>query len=319
MRQAKTEADALLKDIKATPSVMRLAVNPLLLTMLALLRRNGGKLPSKRIELYRQYTNALIEPKKWMSERSGGERTRSQPGYDSDVAIHHLMRLALWLQENRPSGTARQHDLEREIGRICLEYEEIDPACASAKQKVEATRAAKLFFNFMRQQSGLIVERRRDAFGFLHLTFQEYFAGRALANMNDSQARWQKISEVLHEPRWQESIMLCLGQLGIVEQRREQVSELAVSILNKGSAHEAELHRDLFFVLRMVAENLNIGMNTLGMVYVRLVPYLDHPVPTVKKKVWEGMLHLVIQGHGPAELRVEAALDSEAKDFEYLF
>ena len=318
LRQAKTEADALLKDIKETPSVMRLAVNPLLLTMLALLRRNGGKLPSKRIELYRQYTNALIEPKKWMSERSGGERTRSQPGYDSDVAIHHLMRLALWLQENRPSGTARQHDLEREIGRICLEYEEIDPACATAEQMESAAQAADQFFNFMRRQSGLIVERGRDAFGFLHLTVQEYFAGRALANMNDPQARWQKIAAVLHEPRWQESIMLCLGQLGIVEQRREQISELAVSILNKGSAHEAELHRDLFFVLRMLAENLHIGQNTLGMVYERLLPHLDHQVSMVKDKMWDGMLHLMVQGHGPAERLIEVELDSESKHWHHL-
>ncbi|MCB9149020.1 MAG: hypothetical protein H6641_09690 [Caldilineaceae bacterium] len=31
----------------------------------------------------------------------------------------------------------------------------------------------------MRAIAGLLAERRRNAFGFLHLTFQEYFAGRA--------------------------------------------------------------------------------------------------------------------------------------------
>ena len=38
--------------------------------------------------------------------------------------------------------------------------------------------------------SGLIVERGNDAFGFLHLTFQEYFAGRALAQMK-AEDRWR--------------------------------------------------------------------------------------------------------------------------------
>jgi predicted NACHT family NTPase len=65
----------------------------------------------------------------------------------------------------------------------------------------------------MRHTAGLLVERGYDAFGFLHLAFQEYFAGIALAGMG-AEARWQTLCENLHRPRWREPILLCAGQLG---------------------------------------------------------------------------------------------------------
>jgi len=55
----------------------------------------------------------------------------------------------------------------------------------------------------MRQMSGLLVERGHDAFGFLHLTFQEYFAGRALARLGEEE-RWNTVYPHLHDPRWRE-------------------------------------------------------------------------------------------------------------------
>lgn len=51
---AKLERD-LLTDVRENPGVGRLAANPLLLTMLALLRRQIGRLPHRRIELYESY------------------------------------------------------------------------------------------------------------------------------------------------------------------------------------------------------------------------------------------------------------------------
>ena len=55
----------------------------------------------------------------------------------------------------------------------------------------------------MRQYSGLLIERGQNAFGFRHLTFQEYFAGRARARMEDKE-RWQLVQPNLHSNRWRE-------------------------------------------------------------------------------------------------------------------
>lgn len=47
--------------MRSNPSLEQLAANPLLLTMLALLRRQVGKLPERRIELYERYVRTLLD------------------------------------------------------------------------------------------------------------------------------------------------------------------------------------------------------------------------------------------------------------------
>ncbi len=62
----------LLEDVESISSVRRLAANPLMLTMLALLRRQVGRLPHRRIDLYKRYMDTIIE--NWVEARSHGER-----------------------------------------------------------------------------------------------------------------------------------------------------------------------------------------------------------------------------------------------------
>ncbi|WNG47275.1 NACHT domain-containing protein [Archangium minus] len=147
LQRARQEAQALLTDVRSKPGVEHLASNPLLLTMLAQLRRQEGQLPARRVELYERYVRMLLAH--WAE--------RIQP----EVAHQHLMDLALWLQQHRPSGTARQSDLVK-----ALRHQE------------------------MRNIAGLLGERGHDAYGFLHLTFQEYFVGRALAR-ESPESRWE--------------------------------------------------------------------------------------------------------------------------------
>ena len=56
-----------------TPSVKRLATNPLLLTILVLIYENVGKLPNRRAKLYETCTQTLLES--WRQEQT--ERKRS--------------------------------------------------------------------------------------------------------------------------------------------------------------------------------------------------------------------------------------------------
>jgi predicted NACHT family NTPase len=56
---AKRETDAILKAVQTSPGVRRLATNPLLLRILALIHRTGAQLPQKRIELYRLAADTL--------------------------------------------------------------------------------------------------------------------------------------------------------------------------------------------------------------------------------------------------------------------
>ncbi|AUX47310.1 uncharacterized protein SOCE26_088280 [Sorangium cellulosum] len=294
-KRAAQEEKELLAEVRANPSVLRLAANPLLLTMLALLRRQGGRLPDERVRLYERYIDMLLDSN-WESARSDGARTREPARFDRNLATTYLVELALWLQRHKPSGTARRRDLEGALVEIALRADGIEPLKASPKDRQQAQDKAALFFKDMRHFAGLLAERGQDAFGFLHLTFQEYFAGRALARMEPDE-RWVILKENLHRPRWREPILLCAGQLGIVEGRSKAVSDLGRRILGAGSPHEELLHRDVLLASAMAADGVGFDRALLDELALKLMELADDLVPAVRVEALSGLAKLARSSH----------------------
>ena len=58
--EAELERNELLNAVRRNPGVRYLASNPLLLTVLVLMKRQGVALPERRIELYEQYVKTLL-------------------------------------------------------------------------------------------------------------------------------------------------------------------------------------------------------------------------------------------------------------------
>ena len=65
---AENERRDLLRALDANPGVQKLASNPLLLTILALIKRQGVSLPNRRVKLYDLYLETLISA--WSKARS---------------------------------------------------------------------------------------------------------------------------------------------------------------------------------------------------------------------------------------------------------
>ncbi|HEX8680736.1 MAG TPA: HEAT repeat domain-containing protein, partial [Ardenticatenaceae bacterium] len=314
-RDASAEEQDLLEDVRSNPSVERLAASPLLLTMLALLRRHVGKLPDRRVELYERYVRTLID--NWELARTPGARQRPPERFDHHTAISHLMELALWLQQNKPSGTARRQELEEQLAVICLRFEGHDPDAPKLKERVQAEQDTTHFLKDMRHFAGLLAERGRDAFGFLHLTFQEYFTGRALARMSPDE-RWNTIQPNLHRSRWREPILLCAGQLGVIEQRRELVSGLVRRILDAGSEHEEILHRDLFLATAIASDNVGLSNAILDQITQRLTPLGSSKVPVVRDTALAGLAQLARIGHQPALTYLQESLNAPEQNLHVI-
>ena len=310
-RRADNETQALLSDVRSNESLERLAANPLLITMLALLRRNVGKLPDRRIELYERYSRTLID--NWELTRSYGARQQRPTRFEPHQAIAHLLDLALWLQQNKPSGTMQRAELENTLTDIYLRYEGLEPLNVTEKIRVEARQQASNFLQDMRYFAGLLVERGRNAYGFLHLTFQEYFAGRALARM-DSEDRMTLLKDHLHDPRWHEPILLCAGQLGVVEGRRNMVNDLVEAILNTESVHESWLHRDTFLAAAIAADNVGLSPTVLDKISSRLQALIENPVPAIQRQAYRGLGKLTQLNHEDSVARLAVALE-ESKNF----
>ncbi|HEU4323517.1 MAG TPA: HEAT repeat domain-containing protein, partial [Roseiflexaceae bacterium] len=294
---AQAEERQLLDEIGRNPGVERLAVNPLLLTMLALLRQQIGTLPQRRITLYDEYVRALIL--RWEENRSRDARLHGSPvQIDLKEAEGALLRLALWLQQERPSGTATADDLLARLADFYLESDHgllrgADPI-PHEQERLAEERAAR-FLHDMRQHAGLLIERGQNAFGFRHLTFQEYFAGRALARLSPDE-RWALLAPNLHSGRWREPLLLCAAHLGVTESRDAQATDLVTRVLDAGSEYEPLLHRDLLLAADCAADDIGLAPQLLQRIADALWELVGAQVPKVQHAALERL-------HGLALLR----------------
>ena len=225
-QQAGDLCTKLMKAIEDGPiSIQRLAGNPLLLTILTVVfAQEGLHLPQRRVELYARYVYILIET--WKRVRTAGLKV-GPPAEESRIIEERLAYLALHLQENYSSGTAP---------RAVLEY-------VLCKETGLSPNTACQFMDDVRKWSGLLVERGRDAFGFLHLTFQEYLAARALASMSHRE-RMRYLEPHLFDPRWREVMLLTAGRLNMQDDRAQKVPEFMAGLLHM--QHPGIIARFLF-------------------------------------------------------------------------
>jgi formylglycine-generating enzyme required for sulfatase activity len=271
-RDAEGEKSKLLKAILNNPGVEKLAANPLLLTILALIHRQGTELPNRRAELYELYLTTLI--KTWNRARSlAGMSVGSM---DDKETVKILAPLAYWMHANRPSGTARRAELEREIARHFTERRKL--ALEDAER--EATR----FLDDVRQYSGLLAERGPDAYGFVHLTFEEYLAARHI--VFQGQVNEQKSLELLrkhaYDPAWREVILLALGYLGLIANEEEKTALFVRGLLNDQppADHLGENVELAGSALKDIGR-VSVGEDCWKEVIDRLLSTMTNPAPTI--------------------------------------
>jgi formylglycine-generating enzyme required for sulfatase activity/energy-coupling factor transporter ATP-binding protein EcfA2 len=225
-RDARTERDELLDAIFSHEGIERLAGNPLLLTILALIKRQGVTLPHRRVELYELYLRTLIHS--WNKARSLDQRLVG-PEIDYIEAVLVLAPLALWLREENPQ--AGLITLEQLLGFLTAHYEN------EGLSKADSRTAAREFLDAVHNYTNLLLERGKGQYGFIHLTFEEYLAGKGLTLLESDQAL-RKILLHMSDPAWHETILLAVGALGIVSQQPARAGALLEGLL------AAEVPRD---------------------------------------------------------------------------
>lgn len=300
LRRARDLERELLVDVQSNESVRRLAANPLMLTLLALLRRQVGRLPHRRVQLYEAYVSTMLD--NWLEARSQGAREKAIDALDRHQAENILIPMALWLQREKPSGTAGRVELETKLTDICLREKGCSWETATVPQLREAEDKARRFLREMREIAGLIVERGHDAFGFLHLTFQEYFTGRELARL-DAKERWEVIRPHLHNPRWREPILLSAGRLGVVENRRKEVSDFVSLILDCADPTEDYLHRKLLLALAVASDDVNLDPALKEVLLSRALTCISPAIAPLAQEFFRYLAQLIANGGSGASIR----------------
>ncbi len=221
---AERERRELLAAIFSRPSVERLAANPLLLTILALIKYTGVLLPEQRVKLYELYLQALIES--WNLARSLDQYPVG-PGLSYEETVQVLAPLALWLRRENPiSGLVSQTQLESWLTGYFHGPEWGLP-------KGEARQRGRDLLDSVQRYSNLLLERGGRQYGFLHLTLGEMPAAKGIAQGADDDlaAVLALFEQYLPDPAWTETLQLAVGVIGLVQQRPKTAGALLQHLL----------------------------------------------------------------------------------------
>lgn len=198
-------------SVETKDRIRALAVNPLLMTVIAIVHWNRKRLPDQRVDLYDECVDVLLGQRK-IAERVGqskaieilDESKEEGTQYDRTWTRKRFAEIALLiLQSGEDEETTRESVVKLLTPRF------ID---RGAENKEKAEYQAEKFLDDQELKSGLLVSRRSKSCRFVHLTFQEYLAAWNLANQSLDNVKLT-IQAQLRNPQWFETLQLLGGEL----------------------------------------------------------------------------------------------------------
>jgi NACHT domain len=184
--RAERDARDLMRRLRGLPALSALTVNPLLLTMIAMVHRFKGALPGKRVGLYVDICEVLLG--RW-------QETKGLP--DSLSAAQKLVVL-------RPLAAGMMMHRIRDI--------KTDDALALIEphlKRVGYIEPANVFLNNLESGSGLFLEREPGLWSFAHLTFEEYLTGAYWLEEKMIDCDWGAMAD---DSWWHETLRLYAAQ-----------------------------------------------------------------------------------------------------------
>jgi energy-coupling factor transporter ATP-binding protein EcfA2 len=183
--RAREGASDLLDRLHQAPALLALAVNPLLLTMIATVHRFRSSLPGKRVELYREICEVFL-----------GKRHEAR-GIAQDLSPAQKQQVL------QPLAYSLMQQGKREIA-----FGEAQQVIALALSLVSIQMQPADFLRQIEHTSGLLLERNPGSYGFAHLTFQEYLAAVHIKQKGLEQMLVDQVTDVW----WHETIRLYCSQ-----------------------------------------------------------------------------------------------------------
>lgn len=204
----------LLDSIEKNDRVRELAINPLMLTVIALIHRDRVKLPDRRAELYQEAVEVLLG--KWDEARGVQESLILNEGvFDVSDRRLVLQHLALTMHEQN----IKEIDLDP-LRNILAQ--QLGDAVSNPRER---DAAVARFLHVIQERTGLLIARAEGTYAFSHLTFQEYLAALSIAGRDDYVEYTLRHT---HDEWWREVILLEAGYLST--QGKEKTTRLIRNI-----------------------------------------------------------------------------------------
>ncbi len=255
--QARTEADQLIAAIRGNPRVESLATNPLMLTIIALIKHQNVALPERRVELYELALNTLI--RSWNKARSLANRPVGAE-LMAEETKKVWANVAHWMHETKSTGTCHRAQLHDHL---------VDVLTDLGRDPLTAEQTAESYIAAVAESAGLLEERGANVFAFMHQTFQEYLAARYLAIPHRQVIR--RVRERVGDPRWHEVIRLTAGYIGVIQEDDEMVTELVAAIAEEDEDPlEPYLCTSLRLAASCIADEVRVQPTEVNHLVVRI-------------------------------------------------
>ncbi len=258
------------------PDLWRLAPNPLLLTIMALVHSHRGRLPDARALLYEETVDMLLW--RWEQVKLSGQA--------DEPALRRLLREAQRTDSDLKNVLA---DLAYAVhgqvepddaGEALADIGELRLLKALAALNDDNMHWAQQMVQVMKQRAGLLVERLPEIFTFPHRTFQEYLAGAHLAGQPDLVREAAALAD--QGALWRDVILLAVGHLVYVRRDLHRPLALVAELCPSHRPETASAWRRVWLAgdallelgLRRAGDSA-LGEELLGRVTTRLVALVE--------------------------------------------
>ncbi len=184
------------EKLQESPQLREMAAVPLLLTLLCIAYNRRKKFPANRAELYEEAIDALLRD--WDATRNIRR---------DEVYKHLSMKYKKSMFARIAWGTFTENMYfipERTLTKLIEQYiknlpgfkpEELEPDSHAVLRAIEA-------------QHGIFVERAKKVHSFAHLTFQEFFTAKHIADTARDGSLERLVNEHLYDDKWLEIFTL---------------------------------------------------------------------------------------------------------------
>ncbi|CAF1403757.1 unnamed protein product, partial [Didymodactylos carnosus] len=136
---------------------------------------HGETLPTQRIRLYQEAINSMMNL--WQNKLNST--------IDASKLNWILCNLATHIHQYSASSLIKEYDLKRSCIHALITY---DSQCKTLQTKALENEANE-FIHMIREDVGILAARGKFVYGFLHLTFQEYFTCLHMINLQRSKLK----------------------------------------------------------------------------------------------------------------------------------
>jgi formylglycine-generating enzyme required for sulfatase activity len=181
---AQRKANDLIECIENHPPLAAMALNPLLLTMIATVHDNRGALPGSRVELYAEICEVLLV------------RRQQVKGIEYSITLNaaqkqsvlQVLALQLMLQKTREFNSS--------VGEQIIQQQ----LQAVSGNQIEP----KIFIEHIQQVSSLLIPKKEGVFEFAHKSLQEYLTAVQVQKGKNEQI----LIDNMNDSWWDETIRL---------------------------------------------------------------------------------------------------------------